>query len=241
MIQATNQASSRQLFLSLLLALGVCLVRNTLAASIAADQHAQCPEWAEVGECDTNPTYMLASCATSCDKVMAVDASDASDLHGINSFYELSAPDIDGNMVDFNEFQGKVVILTNVASYCGYTEGHYKQLVELWSHFPAGDNVEILAFPCNQFGQQEPGTADEIKAFIQQKGVTFRIMSKTDVNGPQADKVYKFLKREAGPNSITWNFATYFVVSPNGDVTSYSGVEPSALKTVALSLLKEEL
>ena len=104
-----------------------------------------------------------------------------------------------------------------------------------------GENVQILAFPCNQFGKQEPGNAAEIKDFAKSEGVKFRMMEKINVNGPETTIVYKYLKSKAGPGSIQWNFATYFVVGPDGDIQSHSGVEPMQLKDLALNLLKEEL
>jgi glutathione peroxidase len=91
-------------------------------------------------------------------------------------------------------------------------------------------------------GQQEPDAADKIKAFAKKKGVEFQIMGKVNVNGPDASLVYKYLKQQTGVASITWNFATYFVVSPEGVITAHSGVEPMELKGSVLSLLsKEEL
>jgi glutathione peroxidase-family protein len=162
------------------------------------------------------------------------------ELQSIGSFFDLSARDIDGKPVDFDQFRGSVTILVNVASYCGYTKSHYEGLVELWSHVE-GENVQILAFPCNQFGKQEPGSAAEIKDFAKSEGVKFRMMEKINVNGPDTSIVYKYLKNKAGPGKIQWNFATYFVVGPDGDVQSHSGVEPMQLKDLALNLLKEEL
>ena len=70
----------------------------------------------------------------------------------IKSFFELTAKDIDGNLIEFETFRGQVTVLVNVASYCGYTESHYKGLVELWEHVKQ-EAVNILAFPCNQFGK----------------------------------------------------------------------------------------
>lgn len=209
-------------------------------ADFDADLNPSCGEWAGRGECERNPGYMVANCATSCAKIEQQAAAEAAELEGIGSFFELTAADIDGNPVKFEQFRGQVTILTNVASYCGYTESHYTGLVELWSQL-SGENVNILAFPCNQFGQQEPGTADEIKQFAAEKGVKFRMMEKVNVNGPDASTVYKFLKRETGVDFIQWNFATYFVIAPDGSMTQHSGVEPLDLKGVALSLLKEEL
>jgi len=78
------------------------------------------------------------------------------ELANVSSFYDLSAKDIHGNLLHFHEFRGRVVIIVNVASYCGYTKSHYEGLVELWSHVQ-NEPVDILAFPCNQFGGQEIG------------------------------------------------------------------------------------
>ena len=98
-----------------------------------------------------------------------------------------------------------VTIIVNVASYCGYTESHYRGLVDLWSKVK-DETVEILAFPCNQFGAQEPESDSSILQFAKNKGVEFTMMSKIDVNGPNSSLVYKYLKKEAGPATIKWNF-----------------------------------
>jgi glutathione peroxidase len=105
---------------------------------------------------------------------------------------------------------GKVTIIVNVASQCGYTESHYRGLVNLWSKVK-DESVEILAFPCNQFGYQEPESEANILRFAKAKGVEFTMMSKINVNGPTASLVYKYLKKAAGPASITWNFGTSLV------------------------------
>jgi glutathione peroxidase len=186
---------------------------------------------------------MMDNCATSCDLVANnKDDDDDKDLEGIRSFFDLSALDLVGNVIPFQQFQGDVTILTNVASYCGYTDSHYKGLVQLWNQVQAtttaGGRIHLLAFPCNQFGGQEPKPNDEIADFVADNySVEFTMMDKIDVNGPQASPVYKFLKREAGPSRIQWNFATYFVVGPDGSVQSYSGVEPMELKDLALDLI----
>ena len=158
--------------------------------AIPQDEHENCEMWASSGECENNPEYMMHHCARSCALEKAHREVAEEQLKGIESFFDLSAPDIDGNEIKFEEFRGKVTILTNVASYCGYTQQHYRELVELWSHLE-NESVEILAFPCNQFGKQEPGTAEEIKQFAHSKGVKFRIMTKVNVNGPQASLVCK--------------------------------------------------
>jgi glutathione peroxidase-family protein len=183
---------------------------------------------------------MLPNCATSCHEIEQAEIRSLSELATVSSFFELSAHDIDGRLIDFDAYRGQVTIITNVASYCGYTDSHYKGLVELWSQV-GGASVNILAFPCNQFGKQEPGTAEDIKEFAQERGVRFQMMQKVDVNGPAASLVYKFLKKQGGVDMIQWNFATYFVVAPDGTVTAHNDVEPMDLKPIALSLLQDEL
>lgn len=197
-----------------------------------------CRAWAEAGECEANPGFMLSNCAASCAKNDAAAARDAEELKQVSSFFDLTANDISGNPLDFSEFEGRVTVLVNVASECGYTDSHYRGLVKLWSHVKHTQQIHILAFPCDQFGHQEPGTSEEIHEFAVQKyGVDFTMMEKIDVNGPNASIIYKFLKSKAGPASIGWNFATYFVVSPDGAIEAYSNVEPMELKETLFGLL----
>lgn len=213
-----------------------------LIHATATDDDPRCSNWAAVGECAANPSYMLTHCAASCAASEAATAAEQAAVAAIDSFFDLpDGKDIHGKTVSFADLRNQVTIVVNVASYCGYTESHYKGLVELWSEVKETAAVHILAYPCNQFGQQEPGTADEIAAFAKNKGVEFTIMSKVDVNGPGADLVFKFLKQKTGVTAIQWNFATYFVIGPDGGITQHSGVEPMDLKGYALSLLKEEL
>lgn len=148
----------------------------------------------------------LIQCAKSCHKAQQAAAKMAEEVAAIDSFFSLQAKDIDGNMLNFETLRGQVTVMTNVASYCGFTESHYRGLVELYSE-TADMPVTILAFPCNQFGKQEPGTADEIKDFASSKGVQFKLMEKIDVNGPDAHIVYKFLKAKTNTSAIGWNFA----------------------------------
>ena len=191
-------------------------------------------------ECDKNAEYMRTGCKASCawyDKKTSRDNN--AGISHIDNFFQLSAMDIDGNEFDFENLKGKVTVVVNVASFCGYTQGHYRGLVQLYHSVKQTEAVEILAFPSNQFGRQEPKSCSEIKRFaVEEKGVEFRMMYKIDVNGSGADNVYKFLKREAGPPTIAWNFATYFVVSPTGVVRSYSGFEPMDLEELIFELLE---
>jgi glutathione peroxidase len=195
-----------------------------------------CAYWADIGECDNNPGFMIVHCKDSCGRVAKQLLEQRSVLLG-KSFFDLSAKDIDGNVMNFSRLKGMVTIIVNVASFCGYTESHYSQLVELWGELRNTEAVTILAFPCNQFGGQEPGTNQEIKEFAEFKGATFDMMDKIDVNGPNTSDIYTFLKASAGPHTITWNFATYFIVGQDGTVQSFSGIGPSALKETVAHLI----
>lgn len=97
--------------------------------------------------------------------------------------------------------------------------------------------LSLYVQPCNQFGKQEPGTAEEIKQFAASKGVQFRMMEKIDVNGPDAHIVYKYLKHVTGTKAIGWNFATYFIVDPVGNVEAHHDVEPMMLLPLMLKHL----
>jgi glutathione peroxidase len=181
--------------------------------------------------------FMLSNCAKSCNQMATQALKSAEELKGIDSFFDLQANDIYGKSLDFSQFRGKVTLVVNVASECGYTDSHYLSLVKLYRQIQSDSApINILAFPCNQFGQQEPGTADDIVRFVTKYGVEFTMMEKADVNGPNASIVYKFLKSKAGPPTISWNFATYYVVAPDGTVEAHSGVEPFQLKDKLFTL-----
>ena len=122
--------------------------------------------------------------------------------------------------IDLSIYAGKTLLIVNVASECGLTF-HYEGLQELYNEYNS-QGLEILAFPCNQFGAQEPGTNDEIKSFCTEKyNVTFPIFNKIDVNGTNEDPLYTFLKSSKrgflGYKPIEWNFAK-FLINGNGDV-----------------------
>ncbi|KAL3920172.1 MAG: hypothetical protein SGILL_003399 [Bacillariaceae sp.] len=184
---------------------------------------------------------MLPNCATSCHNIASEGSTDGEEIKRFNSFFDLVSHDITGHEVFFSDFKGKVTVLTNVASECGYTDAHYKSLAALWNEVGPTGRVNILAFPCNQFGAQEPGSSRDILAFAKDEyGFDGKMMQKVNVNGPDADIVYKWLKAKAGPVRISWNFATYYVVSPDGQVEAYSGVEPMELKDKILGLLSDD-
>ena len=118
------------------------------------------------------------------------------------SIYDFQAKTIDGNEVSLTAFRGKVLLIVNVASKCGFTP-QYKGLESLYEKYKDQGFV-VLGFPCNQFGGQEPGAETEILSFCNlEYGVTFPLFSKIDVNGPKAHPLYGYLKSCEAGNS--WN------------------------------------
>ena len=106
--------------------------------------------------------------------------------------YGFSAPLLDGHLVSLDEFRGRVLLIVNTASKCGFTP-QYKGLEQLHLKFK-DRGFEVLGFPCNQFGEQEPGTSEQIGAFCEKNfGVNFPIFARIDVNGPNAHPLYRFL------------------------------------------------
>lgn len=137
----------------------------------------------------------------------------------MTSLQDFSATTLDGQPVDLSEYAGKVVLVVNTASQCGFTP-QYEGLQKL--HEKYGDQgLVVLGFPCDQFGGQEPGDEETIGAFCQKNyGVTFPMMSKIEVNGDAAHPLYQWLRSEKGGllgGKIKWNFTKY-LVGKNGQV-----------------------
>lgn len=155
-------------------------------------------------------------------------------------FYDYKVKNISGEDVSMSEYKGKVVLIVNTASKCGFTK-QYEGLEELYEKYKDQGFV-ILGFPCNQFGSQEPGDNEEIKNFCTSTfSVTFPMMSKIDVNGNDADPLYKFLKKEKGGilgDDIKWNF-TKFLIDREGNVVDRfaSQKTPKALEKEVEKLL----
>ncbi|USG67515.1 glutathione peroxidase [Brevibacillus ruminantium] len=129
------------------------------------------------------------------------------------SIHDIPVTTITGEETTLADFKGKVLLIVNTASACGLTP-QYKGLQELYERYQDRGFV-VLGFPCNQFAQQEPGTADEIAAFCERNyGVTFPLFAKIDVNGPDAHPLYQYLKShapEGEDQEIEWNFAKFLV------------------------------
>lgn len=138
----------------------------------------------------------------------------------MSSFHDFKVADASNKEIDLSSYKGKVVLVVNVASKCGFTP-QYTGLEELYQQFKKDDFI-ILGFPCNQFGAQEPGSNQDIQQFCSLTyNVSFPVLSKVDVNGENAAPVYKFLKESApgilGIEAVKWNF-TKFLVGKDGQV-----------------------
>jgi len=146
----------------------------------------------------------------------------------------------DGSVDSLSKYKGKVLLIVNTASKCGFTP-QYEGLEKLYREYH-DQGLEILAFPCNQFGNQEPGDADEIKNFCTLNyDVSFPLMGKVEVNGSDADPLWKYLKSEKSGllgSRIKWNF-TKFLVDREGNVVARHGpaVKPEQLKSEIEQLL----
>ena len=150
------------------------------------------------------------------------------------SIYEHDLISIDGESTTLAEHKGKVILMVNVASRCGFTR-QYKGLEELYDKYKAKGLV-ICGFPCNQFGGQEPGSESEIKEFCSTKfGVTFPMYSKIDVNGPNRHPIYKDIIGEDGPlkGNIKWNFGKILVGKDGKPIDRFGSMtSPSSKKLI---------
>nr|GMC80972.1 probable phospholipid hydroperoxide glutathione peroxidase [Ipomoea batatas] len=161
-----------------------------------------------------------------------------------NSIYDFTVKDAKGNDVNLSTYKGKVLMIVNVASECGLTNTNYTEMNQLYQKYK-DKGFEILAFPCNQFGSQEPGTNED----IMQRACTrfkaeFPVFQKVDVNGANTAPVYKFLKSSKGGlfgGSIKWNF-TKFIVDKDGNIveryaptTSPASIEKDLKKLLGIA------
>jgi glutathione peroxidase len=142
-----------------------------------------------------------------------------------NNIYQFSANNNLGELVPLSTYQGKVMLLVNTASACGFTP-QYQGLQALYQQYQT-KGLEILAFPCNQFGKQEKGDDSEIKQFCDLNfNISFPLFSKVDVNGENAHPLFDYMKNEApgllGSKSIKWNFTKFLVNNQGKVVKRYS-------------------
>lgn len=155
--------------------------------------------------------------------------------------YDFTVKNAQNQDIPLTQYKGKWLLIVNTASQCGFTP-QYEGLQKLYKSF--NEKLEILAFPCNQFGQQEPGRDEEIQSFCQVMYHTeFPVMAKIDVKGKNADPLYQYLtqtkKGLLGSSRIKWNF-TKFLVSPTGDIVKrYSPTtKPEQIQDELVDMLK---
>ena len=137
------------------------------------------------------------------------------------SLYRIRVEDVNKNVVSFERYKGRVLLIVNTATKCFFTP-QYEELQGLYEKY--GDRgFEILDFPCNQFAGQEPGTNEEIQNFCQLNyGVTFPVNAKIDVNGKNAHPLYKYLKEKTGGDAIKWNFNKFLIDKKGNIIKRYS-------------------
>lgn len=160
------------------------------------------------------------------------------------SIYDFEAHSLTGQPMPLSQFAGKVLLIVNTASQCGFTP-QYKGLQALYDQYHVL-GLEVLAFPCNQFGAQEPGTAQEIGAFCEKNyGVNFPVFDKVEVNGDGAHPLWRWLTHEApgllGTEAIKWNF-TKFLIRRDGHVFKRYApqTEPASLSEDIKTLLAHD-
>lgn len=163
--------------------------------------------------------------------ISRTDASNESKANQMEkNIKQITVKDIDGKSVNLSDYKGKVLLIVNVSSYCGFTK-QYTGLEQIYKQYK-DKGFEILAFPCNQFGQQEPGTNEEIKNFCSSKfDVTFKLFDKIDVNGKDKSPLYEVLTNNevTGKADIKWNFEKFLIDKVGNVVSRYSSkVEPAS-------------
>ncbi len=157
------------------------------------------------------------------------------------SIYDFTATSMDGESISLSTYKDKVMLIVNTASQCGFTP-QYQGLQELYDKY-ASQGLVVLGFPCNQFGQQEPGNATEIQSFCETRfGISFPLFQKIEVNGRDAHPLYKYLTKQApgilGTTAVKWNF-TKFLVDRSGNVVErYASLsKPEDLEKAIKALL----
>lgn len=158
-----------------------------------------------------------------------------------NNINDITVKDMDGKDIKLADYKGKVLLIVNVASKCGYTK-QYKGLQEIYDKYNSR-GFEILAFPCNQFGGQEPGTNEEIAEFCSANfGVTFKLFDKIDVNGNKRSPLYERLTNNSAVDKgdIKWNFEK-FLIAKNGDIAARYSTKVDPTNSELISALEAEL
>ena len=158
----------------------------------------------------------------------------------MSEFYDFTAKDLQGNQVNLETYRGKVVLVVNTASECGFTP-QFEGLEKLYRKHRE-DGLVVLGFPCNQFGKQEPGDEKSIaEGCVVNYGVTFPMFSKVDVNGQNAHPLFKYLKKEQGGllgSKIKWNFTKFLIDREGKPVERFAPMtKPESIEKDIIKLL----
>lgn len=174
---------------------------------------------------------MMISCGTKENTAReSLAEKQTQNVKNMKSIYDYTVKDIDGNDFDFSTLKGKKVLIVNTASECGYTP-QYAQLQELYEE-KGGEDFTIIGFPSNNFGGQEPGSADEIKAFCSKNyGVTFKMMSKVNAKGSNISPIYQWLTQKelngVSDAEVKWNFHKFLIDEKGNWIAQFpSGISP---------------
>lgn len=157
------------------------------------------------------------------------------------AFHEFEAESLQGQKVSMEDFKGKAVLVVNTASKCGLTP-QYEGLEKLYQEY-RDQGLEILGFPCNQFGEQEPGSSDDIESFCSiNYGVSFPMFAKIEVNGGDAHPIFKYLKKALPgtlSNAVKWNFTKFLVAADGKPLNRFAPTtEPAKLEADVKAALK---
>ena len=152
----------------------------------------------------------------------------------MSTIYDFTAEHMDATSQAFSDYEGKVLLIVNTASKCGFTP-QFEGLEALYQQYK-DQGLVVIGFPCNQFGSQDPGSNDEIGAFCQKNyGVSFPMMAKVDVNGSDAHPIFEWLKKQKGgllTDGIKWNFTKFLIDSKGQVIDRYAPTtKPEAIKT----------
>jgi len=185
--------------------------------------------------------FTVVACNKSTNKYK-VRSKDTKEIADNNKLYEFKAKSIYGREVPMDEFKGKVLLIVNTASECGFTY-QYGGLEKLYKKYKA-EGFMVLGFPSNQFGEQEPGNNETIAKFCKANhGVTFPLFSKIDVNGENAHPLYKYLKSQLSGflgQKIKWNFTKFLIDSKGYPIERYgSSTKPKEIDADIKKLLKK--
>ncbi|MGY0392682.1 glutathione peroxidase [Bizionia sp. KMM 8389] len=154
--------------------------------------------------------------------MLSIFQSKKTESQPTTSLYDVKLSALDGSAIDLHKFKGQYILFVNVASHCGFTK-QYTELQELYETYQ--NKLVIIGVPCNQFGNQEPGSAEHIQSFCQKNyGVTFLIAKKTIVKGKEQHPLYQWLTKKSlngkVNSSVTWNFQKY-LINKKGHLVDY--------------------